>query len=291
MDASIEQVNRVVGTLGEARIANQQTPTRRGNVVVITADDADDVMITADLHGHRENFLAILSIADLERNKRRHLILQEVCHGGPCYPGGGCRSHVMLEEVAALKSQYPERVHFIMSNHEMAELTDFPILKAQRLLNLAFRNGLLEAYGDFMDRVREGYLEFLRSLPLAVRLPGGVFISHSLPEEGVHQEFDTSIFDRPLTPVDFEVHGSLFNLVWGRDFRPENAQAFATLVGAEVLIHGHEPCREAFQVPNDRQIILDCSRSPASYLILPTTESLTHAQIVERIEILPADHD
>lgn len=291
MVASIEQVDGVVGILRDATIANQQTPTRRGNVVVITADDADDVMITADLHGHRENFAAILRIADLEQNPRRHLVLQEVCHGGPSYPGGGCQSHVMLEEVAALKARYPEQVHFIVSNHELAELTDFPILKAQRFLNLLFRNGMLEAYGEMTERVREAYLAFLRSLPLAVRLPGGVFISHSLPEEMAQQEFDSTIFDRPLTDSDYQPHASLFNLVWGRDFRPENAQAFARLVGAEVLIHGHEPCREAFQVPNDRQIILDCSGDLASYLILPTTEALTHAQMVERIQVLPDAHD
>jgi hypothetical protein len=55
-------------------------------------------------------------LADLDRNPRRHLIMQEVCHGGPTYPDGGCKSHRMLEDVARLKVRYPERFHFLLSN-------------------------------------------------------------------------------------------------------------------------------------------------------------------------------
>ena len=76
-------------------------------------------------------------------------------------------------------------------------------------------------------------------------------------------------------------------MVWGRDFRPENAQLFAKLVGAKVLINGHDPCAEGFKTPNDWQIILDCCDRPACYVILPVGEALSHAQIVGRVEQLP----
>jgi hypothetical protein len=177
MVATIPYIESVIATYRTASDANRQTESRQGNVIVLDADTADDVMITADLHGHRTNFTLIQRIADMENHPRRHLILQEVCHGGPTYPNsGGCMSHAMLEDVARLKTKYPQRVHFLLSNHEWAEVMDYPILKAKKMLNLMFRMGMQEMYGPATEKVREAYMEFLRSCPLAVRLPGDVFV-------------------------------------------------------------------------------------------------------------------
>ena len=288
MVASIEYIERVIATYERATEANWNQSARTGNQVLITADSADDVMITGDLHGNRPNFNAIKKIARLNSQPGRHLILQEVCHGGPTYPkGGGCMSHTMLEDVAKLKDEYPERVHFILSNHEMAELTDYPISKGQKMLNLVFRYGLQEVYGPAAERVREAYLPFIKSCPLTVRLPGDVVVSHSAPENVDQYSFDSSILDRPLEPLDYQEHQPLFKMLWGRDYRPENAEAFARLAQAKVLIHGHDPCREGFKAPNDIQIILDCCSKPASYVIVPTEREFTHEEILARVQMLP----
>ena len=286
MAATIEYIESVIAACQDAAEANLNTPCREGNLLMIGPEVADDVMITADLHGHRRNFNAIRRLAELDARPRRHLILQEVCHGGPTYPNGGDMSHTMLEDVAKLKAKYPDRVHFLMSNHELAELTDYPIIKQQKMLNLMFRMGMQEAYGRAAERVRSAAAEFLRGCPLAARLPGDVFVCHSLPSGVDRVRFDATIFHRPLELEDFQEHGDLFELVWGRDYRPENAHAFAKLVGARVLIHGHEPCPQGFQVPNDVQIILDCCGDTACYLVLPTNVALGHAEIVKRIQRL-----
>lgn len=287
MVASIEYIEQVIDTYGRAAEASRRTAGREGNVIVITPELADDVMITADLHGHRRNFNQIKKLAALEANPRRHLILQEVCHGGPTYPkSGGCMSHTLLEDVARLKATFPDRVHFLLSNHELAELTDYPIVKSQKMLNLLFRMGMQELYGPATEKVREAMQNFLRSLPLAVRLPGGVFVCHTLPEEVDRRGFDAGVFADPLDPLDFKEHGTVFRFLWGRDYRGENAAAFARLVDASVLIHGHEPCPEGFRIPNDKQIILDCCTQEARYLLLPTDEPLSHEQIVGRVRRL-----
>jgi len=287
MVATIEYIEKIIATYGEATEANRETPTRRGNVVVLAPDTADDVMITGDLHGHRRNFNALEKTADLDNHPRRHLILQEVCHGGPTYPSnGGCMSHTMLEDVAKLKVRYPERVHFVLGNHELAELTDYPIQKNKQMLNLLFRLGLQHAYGPATDKVREAYFPFLMSCPLGVRLPGGVFMTHSVPENVDTRSFDKTIFARPLDSAEYYERAGIFELVWGRDYRQENAEAFAKLVGANVLINGHEPCPEGFSTPNDFQIILDCCADKACYVILPTDQEPTQAEIVERIQKL-----
>lgn len=285
MAASPTTIEATIATFQQAALLSRQAPARCGNIVSLSAEHGSEVMVTADLHGDRRNFNRILKLADLKNCPRRHLVMQEVCHGGPMYPGGhGCLSHLMLEDVARLKIEFPERFHFILSNHELAELTDFPIVKGKRMLNLLFRCGLQEMYGEAADEVRNAALEFLGSLPLAVRLSGGVFISHSVPE--MSGEFDHQIFDRPLTDADRAEGGGAFRLVWGRDYSPANAQEFAKAVGAQVLITGHEPCRDGFQVPNDRQIVLDCCGPQACYVILPIDESLCHGDVVKQIERL-----
>ena len=287
MAVSNDYIEKILATYDAAAEANLRTPSRAGNVVVLTPEFADEVMITGDLHGNRPNFETICRLADLDTHPRRHLVLQEVCHGGPTYQSnGGCMSHTMLEDVARLITQHPGRVHFILGNHELAELTDYPIQKNKKMLNLVFRLGLQAKFGSETPRVREAYFPFLRSCPLGVSLPGGVFISHSIPETVDSLPFDQSIFTRPIKPEDFHERDGVFDLVWGRDYSQENAQAFARLVGAKVLINGHEPCPEGFSTPNDTQIIIDCCNTHACCVTLATDREWTHAEIVQRIERL-----
>lgn len=287
MVATIEYIERVIDTFGKAARANTDLKTRMGNVIELTPTSADEVMITADLHGHRKNFNRIRQIADLGSHPRRHLIMQEVCHGGPTYPiSGGCMSHQMLEDVAALKAKYPEQVHFLLSNHELAEMTDYPIVKHGKMLNLMFRFGMQEMYGPATNKIREAFVPFLRTLPLAVRISKGVWVSHTLPDKCDQTAFKSDIFDRPLRDDDFLEDSPLFGFVWGRDFRQQNADAFAKLIDAEILIHGHEPSGDGFSAPNSRQVILDCSAEQAKYVILPVGEPLSQGDVLSRIKPL-----
>lgn len=287
MVATIEYIERVIDTFEKATRANVDLLTRRGNVIELTPDTADEVMITADLHGHRRNFNKIRQIADLGANPRRHLVMQEVCHGGPTYPiSGGCMSHQMLEDVASLKVKFPEQVHFLLSNHELAEMTDYPIVKHGKMLNLMFRFGMQEMYGPATNKIREAFVPFLRTLPLAVRVPDGIWISHTVPDKVDRRKFNMEIFDRPLRDDDFVEDSPVFGFVWGRDFRQENADAFAELVQAEILIHGHEPSSEGYSTPNSRQVILDCTSDQAKYAMLPVGERLSQEDVVSLIRPL-----
>ena len=287
MVASHDYIENLLAAFDRAGNANRQTPGRKGNIVTLDRELAEEVIVTGDLHGNRCNFNRIRGLAALDQNPRRHLVLQEVCHGGPIYPqNGGCMSHAMLEDVAGLKTKYPDRVHFILGNHELSELTDFPIQKNRQMLNLQFRLGMQQMYGPAAEKIHEAYCRFWRTCPLAVRLSQGVFISHSVPEYVDIGGFDRSVFDRELTTRDYDHGGAVFQLVWGRDYRGQNARAFAELVGVKVLVNGHEPCSEGFIAPNDWQIILDCCGQRAAYVVLPIGSELSHAQIMERVQRL-----
>jgi hypothetical protein len=285
MSCDCQIADEVIAMCRQAAAANCACSTRRGNIVELDEEHADELMIVADLHGNRLNFDKLLAIADLDNHPRRHLLMQEVCHGGPEYPGedGGCMSHLMLEDCARLKTKYPERFHFLLSNHELAELGDFPISKSRRMLNLLFRAGINEMYGCRGEAVRDAYLAFLSTCPLALRTTSGVFVSHSLPDCCDREPFDVGVLKRPLSCADYRRDSPAFKLVWGRDFRAANAEAFARQVGAEILIHGHEPCEVGFSAPNARQVILDGCCSHAAYVILPVGPKLSQLDVVERI--------
>lgn len=274
MVAADSTIDRIIQRYQQAAEASLQSAPRRGNVIELSADHGEDVVVTTDLHGQRLHFGEILRQLQWEQREGRHLIMQEVCHGGPPYPQGGCMSHLMLEDIAQLKIDHPDRFHFLMSNHELAELTDFPIAKANRMLNLLFRAGMQVMYGERCEEVREAMFRFLRSCPLAVRLSNGAFISHSIPAEVDSRGFDVGIFERPYADADLENEGAVFRLVWGRDFREENARAFCELVGAAVLINGHEPSDRGVHAPNRWQVIVDSSAPRPHIATLPLDGSL-----------------
>ena len=76
-------------------------------------------------------------------------------------------------------------MHFILGDHELAELTDYPIQKNRQMLNLLFWLGLQQMYGPAAEHVRTAFRAFLRTCPLAVRLSSGVFITHTVPENAI----------------------------------------------------------------------------------------------------------
>src|SRR5688572_3868622 len=99
MSAPASTAAEVVDLFRRAAAANRDTACRTGNLVCLPIEQGSDVLITADLHGNWLNYDRILSLADLEANRQRHLVLQEVCHGGPTYPDdSGCMSHLLIEE-------------------------------------------------------------------------------------------------------------------------------------------------------------------------------------------------
>jgi hypothetical protein len=261
----------------KATAAVRAAPGRRGRVV--TLPDASDVLVAGDLHGQVGHFRRVYQIAALSDHPRRHLVLQEVIHGGHEYDDGSDKSHQLLDLVAAALAQFPGRVHFLPGNHEFAQLTGRPIAKSRGDLNQLFRAGVESAYGDRAGDVYAAMLELIRSSPLAVRTANRVFVSHSLPQS--HVDWDASclhaeeIADEALTPS-----GAVYRLVWNRDCSKAAADRFLQLVDADLLITGHIPCEQGYAIPNDRQVVLDAQSAPGGYCLFPADRPLTHAELV-----------
>src|SRR5438270_5590394 len=186
--------HRLLRTLAQAVAAFRGTPGRRGRMVQL--ENAGEVLVAGDLHGNIENFRLLLEKAQLGKHPQRHLVLQEVIHGPFQYPAGGDKSHQLVDLVAALKCQYPLQVHFLLGNHELAQWTGQAIAKQESELNASFRTGLDTAYGVRAADVYAAYLQLFAVVPLAVRTPNRIFVSHSLPKAARLEHFDAAILER-----------------------------------------------------------------------------------------------
>jgi hypothetical protein len=262
------------------------TPGRRGHTV--TLENCTDVLVAGDLHGHVAHFQAMLKVADLANHPTRHFILQEVIHGKHRYPKGGDKSHQLVDLFAALKCQFPKQVHYIPGNHELAQWTNRPVLKADENQNALFREGVNEAYGStFGPQLYAAYLELFQTLPVAIRAPNGVLISHSLPATRSLALFDPARLERDIyAEEDLQPGGSVHSLLWGRDTSPDAVANFLRKMGCDLLVSGHIACNEGFAVPNDRQVIIDCAESPAGYVLFPADRPLTHKELVACVQMI-----
>jgi hypothetical protein len=277
--------DRLLTTLRRAILAFHDTPGRKGRLVQL--QNVREVLVAGDLHGNLENFRRLLKIADLARNPQRHLVLQEVVHSDFVYEAGGDKSHQLLDLVAALKVQLPRQVHFLLGNHELSQMMDRLIAKGDANLNQQFLLGVHTAYGSRAEEVFAHYVQLLAAVPVALRTPNRVFLSHSLPQASRMASFDLAALERDQSDqADLMPGGSIHSLVWGRDTSPANVADFLQRVDADLLITGHIPCEKGYATPNDRQLILDSLDVPAAYCLFSTEHPLTHAELVAGVALL-----
>ncbi len=274
------QPDRLVNTLRQAARAFRAAP---GHVVRVPA--GAEVLVVGDLHGSVENFRLLLRHAELAVHPERHLVVQEVIHGPFRYPAGGDKSHQLLDLVAALKCQYPDRVHLLLGNHELAQWQGHRIAKGVENQNDLFTLGVENAYGDWAGRVIDAYHELFAAADLAVVTANRVWISHSLPTPRRLTTFDPAVLERAAyQPEDLQPGGTVHALLWGRDTGEANAEAFLHRVDADWLITGHIPCPdEGYQTPNARQLILDAMGTPACACLVPTDRPVTLADLVANL--------
>jgi hypothetical protein len=266
--------------LRQALTLVRATPGRRGHVIDL--QNCTEVLVAGDLHGHVGNFQGLLKTADLGHHPTRHFVMQEVIHGKYRYPSGGDKSHQLIDLFAALKCQFPKQVHYLPGNHEMAQWTGRKVLKADEDLNALFEEGVRTAYGrQFGPEIYQTYLTLFQALPVALLSPNHVLISHSLPAGRVLPMFDPSHLEREVYgDSDVQPGGSVHSLLWGRDTAQPTVEDFLRKMDADLLVSGHIASEKGYDVPNGRQVIVDCAESPAGYILFPADRPLTHAELV-----------
>ena len=269
--------------LRQALALVRATPGRPGHVVHLQDCTSAGA---GDLHGHVQTS-GHASRADLANHPMRHFVLKAI-HGKFRYPKGGDKSHQLVDLFAASRIEFPRQVHYIPGNHEMAQWTDRPVLKADENLNVLFEEGVTEAYGkQFGPQIYATYLEIFRALPIVVRAPNRVIVCHSMPSGKALPAFDPARLEADIhDPADLQPGGAVHSLLWGRDSTAATSAAFLAKMDADLLVSGHIACHDGFDVPNNRQIIVDCAELPAGYLLFPTDRPLTHQELIACLKLI-----
>ncbi len=292
----LRNAGAVIATLRAGAAACLATPGRRGCTEWVEVDPsmrgtpAGTLIATGDLHDNPLHLSRLVKAAGIdaaweagEGKKAEELGLERPCHGGPCHitlhelihgdrlVNGMDYSYRVLARVAAMKVAFPERVHVLLANHEIAQMTGAPVAKDGVRCNEVFDDALDAAFGDDAPSVREAVIEFLRSLPLAVRfrcagVEGDVLCAHSLPGVELMGEYDFGVLDRELVDEDFKGRtGAARAMTWGRGHTAEQIEEIARRWGVRLFILGHEKAENGWKIVSEGAIVLNSDHEQGVY--------------------------
>ena len=271
----------IIDLLNKGKEANSEDTFRRGNLIQLPAEG--DLIITGDLHGHRRNFERAVAFADLTNNPDRHIILQEIIHGGPEDPEGGCLSYQLLFDVVRYKLSFPNRVHVIMGNHDTAFINNSEVMKDGKEMNRAMCSALKREYKKDTVKIVFAIRQYLFSQPLAVKCRNRIWISHSLPADRLVDKFDPEIVNRELKVDDVVKPGSAYLLTWSRKMSQALLDKMAELFDIDTFVLGHQPQEQGWCQAGKNLIIIASNHNHGCLLPIDLAQSYTVEQLIEAL--------
>ncbi|MHC4483091.1 MAG: metallophosphoesterase [Planctomycetota bacterium] len=271
----------IIDLLNKGAEANHADRFRRGNLIHLPA--VGSLVITGDIHGHRRNFERITAFADLAGNPDRHIVLQEIIHGGPEDSGGGCLSYKLLFDVVRHKLSFPDRIHIIMGNHDIAFINDSQVVKNGKEMNRSIRAALDAEFQQSSADIKLAIKRFLFSQPLAVRCDNRIWLSHSLPSDRFADEFDGQILNRELKHSDVVKPGSAYLLIWGRQHSQSLLDKMASVLDVDIFILGHQSQQQGWIQGGKNLIIIASDHNHGCLLPIDLAVSYTVEELIDSI--------
>lgn len=275
-------IQSAIDTLRRAAEANYGDPLREGSMLHLP--NYGQVVMTGDMHGHRRNFEKLVRYCGLETTPVRHVILHELIHETPQAPGAADRSFELLLDAARWKTFFPDQIHFLQSNHELAQLKKHEITKGGRLVTDEFERGVAEILETSrIEPAIEAIDEFIASFPLAARSPNRIFFAHSLPDARYMHEFDPDCVHAPPSQLDLSEDGPVYRMVWGRHHTGPLLERLSEAYDAEFFIIGHQPQEFGYAVRLERVLILASDHNHGVFISIDCSKTYDIDTLVERI--------
>lgn len=255
------------------------------NAQMLCLPGEGSLYVAGDLHNHVRNFQRFQKAADLGNNPGRHVILQELIHGGDLGASGEDRSLGLLLEALQWSAAFPGRVHFLLANHDMAQVLNIAIMKDGYDLTERFSRYINLTYGPNAPQVHDALAAYIRALPLAAITVTGIFLSHSLPAARDLTTFDRTVVRRDLTPDDWARTGSIYQMIWGRNQTQEVLDRASKMWYADLFVCGHQAQEAGSKTIGDRLLIIDSSHNHGVYLPIDLTRGYTLESLAA--EVIP----
>ncbi len=288
----------VIGALEAGAAANRTARCRRGGTDHV--EGSQPLVLTGDLHDNPLHLARLVKMAGLDgepgdMQAGPHITFHEIIHSDRLVNGMDF-SYRALTRIAALKAGFPERVHTLLANHELAQIVGAGIVKDGLNVVGAFNDAVEYAFADGAGRVQAAIGNFIRSMPLALRchVPVGgdgrrrdTLCLHSLPAPELMDRFDPAVLERELSEADYVPRrGSAHLCVWGRGHGSEHVEALAAALGAGLFVLGHEKAERGVLRIGARAIVLNTDHEQARVLRMMSDEALTAEEAEGRAEVL-----
>jgi hypothetical protein len=262
-----------VRVLREAAELNLQDPNREGTLLRFPS--AGQVVMTGDMHGHVRNFEKLQRFCTLATSPARSVVLHELIHSEPSPAGNPDYSIDLLLRACEWKTQFPDNVFFLQSNHELAQLRGQEITKGGRSVLFDFARGIGERFGAaHTGKILEAVNAYIASLPLAARLANRIFLSHSLPDALMVEWFDPAMFNRMPTAADLSPGGAAYSLVWGRFHTAEVVAAYCRKFDCDICVVGHTPQESGYHIVG-QMVILASDHNHGTFLPIDLSRQYT----------------
>ncbi len=273
---------RIISALNEAAELNRTDPLRNSQMLCFPG--IGDLFVAGDLHNHSRNYERFIKAAALAKNPQRHVVLQEIIHGGALGPDGEDGSFEMLMEAIELQRRFRGRVHFLLANHDLAQVQKLAIMKDGYDLTDRFNRYIDLRFKGDAPAMHAAFRNFVFSMPLAAITVTGVFLSHSLPAERDLTTFDPALLRRDLTPADYARGGSVFQLIWGRHQSQTVLDTLGRAWWAEMFVCGHQSFDEGSHVLGDRMLIIDSSHNHGTFLRIDLARQYTFSDLAAAVK-------
>lgn len=270
----------VISIFNQAAQLNRRG-NRQGNL--ITLPSYGQVVMTGDLHGQYHNFCKLQAFASLDRYPDRHVVLHELIHCMGQQSAGEDDSCTLLLEAARWKTRFPDQVHVLLGNHDIAQITGREISKGGGASVTGFCGWVSQQFADHGDRVLEAVCGFLSSCALGIRTPNRIFLSHSLPGPEDMDRFEVGVFSRAMGTEDLLPGGQAYMLTWGRGHTAEQLEQLAQMLDVDFFTIGHQPQDSGFGCYHDRLIILASDHPQGCFLPIDLSKQYTFKQLADRI--------
>ncbi len=247
-------------------------PRRQGNLVQL--EDGKDVLLAGDVHGNRNWLTRIINAAKLDSGDDRRLVLQELIHG-PLDAQGRDRSFELLLRAARLLIAHPQRVLFLLGNHDLAQATGGEINKEGRNTCKDYAAVVCKDYGADGAEILQASYEFLLAMPIAIRSPNKVLLAHSLPSPNRMKLAGVEILTRPAAPGDLVRGGPVYEWTWGRGQTAEQTEALAQQLGVELFLLGHRHTPDGYEQITPRAVTIASDHDYGCVVRFRTDETLT----------------
>lgn len=262
------------------------SPARNGQIMHLPA--SGELLVLGDLHNHTRNYERLKTVAALAENPERHVLMQEIIHGGVLGPKGEDSSVMMLLDALDWAHHFPGRVHFILANHDWAQAHGMAIMKDGYDLTDRFTRGLAVHFGHRAADVSNAFHNFVYSLPLAMITASGILFTHSLPGPRDLDGFDTTVLRRPLEEHDYRRLGPVYQLIWGRAQTQAVLDRLSRAWWSDLFVCGHQAQEAGHGTLGDRMLMIDSSHNHGVFLPVDLGRQYTLADLQHSVMPLAA---